>query len=599
MQAVQKSMESPRAWKGAHRHMCSLWLILAVVFLGNMAVAGVFALTLGRLSFLAGAPVEAAVVEATGAALLSSFFLWLSVIQPAKRAIAREARKFSSVIEAAPEGILEMGADGRIRSVNAEASRLFGYAREELIGQEIEILIPQRFREGHVPTRERYAAAPRTRPMGSGLELVGRHKSGEELAVEVSLSTIHEMGARIVICMIRDVRLQKAAKNEAVRINERLRQSLEAHKTLSETLTHLNGFGELLQSCETLPEAYPIVTALCQQLFPGQSGALFLMTASKTVLERVAGWGPFSPSKPVVAAQECWALRRGKMHTNTVMPCQGCGAASAGHPGAAVVCVPMIAQGDILGVLHLSHSPAGAEALPASPEPSGETGPSVISAAVERIGVALANLRLREALRDQAIRDGMTGLFNRRFLEEYLEMELLRAARSHRPLTVMVLDVDHFKRFNDTFGHKAGDHVLQEIARVLLTETRGSDIACRYGGEELVVVCTETPLVHGLERAEQIRASIENLAVSDGGQPLGKVTVSIGLATAPEHGYRLAELVRAADEALYAAKKAGRNQVISAGGATAPSEIVATWDVGRMLAGVGSSVEPMPVDAPG
>ena len=215
----------------------------------------------------------------------------------------------------------------------------------------------------------------------------------------------------------------------------------------------------------------------------------------------------------------------------------------------------------MLGVLHLSALPSltEAHAISSASLPVCDTG--VVEAVAERISLAIANLRLRETLRGQAIRDVLTGLFNRRFLEEYLELELLRAMRSGRPLTVMMLDVDHFKRFNDTFGHNAGDLVLREIAGILRTRTRGSDMACRFGGEELVVVGPETSLEHGLQRAEQICQAIANLTVIYEGQPLGKVTISVGVASAPEHGYDMAELLRAADEALYAAKKAGRNRV--------------------------------------
>lgn len=533
------------------------WIMLHVVIcLSNLVVMAVLSSFLSKASLLAGALMEGFLV-----ALVSSPFLWRLIITPFREGERREVNKFRMVIDAAPEGIFEVTAEGRIQSANAEAARLFGYSRNELIGEEIEILIPHQLRGRHVQKRGQYVAEPHTRPMGTGLELVGRKKNGEEFPVEISLSMLAEPEAPCVICVVRDVSPQRASKKEIVQINERLQDSLTANRTLSETLGHLSQFGELLQSCSTLSESYPIVTKMCERLFPEHSGAVLLVTSSRNALERVAAWGQFRPLKPVVAIHECWALRRGKLHASDLTPCGGCKSSSDDVRDAVTVCVPMVAQGDMLGVLHLSALPSltEAHAISSASLPVCDTG--VVEAVAERISLAIANLRLRETLRGQAIRDVLTGLFNRRFLEEYLELELLRAMRSGRPLTVMMLDVDHFKRFNDTFGHNAGDLVLREIAGILRTRTRGSDMACRFGGEELVVVGPETSLEHGLQRAEQICQAIANLTVIYEGQPLGKVTISVGVASAPEHGYDMAELLRAADEALYAAKKAGRNRV--------------------------------------
>jgi diguanylate cyclase (GGDEF)-like protein/PAS domain S-box-containing protein len=542
-----------------HWRIGSFLTVVAVVFLSDLAVVNFLSPAFDRLPFPGGA-----LVEAMAVAVFASPFLWHFAIRPFQHAIQREARKSSTVLDAAPEGIIEVSPDGRIQSVNAEVTRLFGYTREELTGKEIEMLLPQRFRDQHVQMRERYIAHPRTRPMGSGFELVGRKKNGEEFPVEVSLSTINEKESPLVICVLRDVGLQKAARNEITQINERLTESLAAHKALSETLVHLSDLGELMQSCTTRQEAYPIVAKMCERLFRGQAGAVYLASASKTALEQVTAWGQTRPSKAVVAAQECWALRRGKVHTSEILPCDGCRRSPEEPHEARTVCVPMIAQGDMIGTLHFYTPRAGTDLQGTASLPSTEPDTGVLTAVAERISVAMANLRLREELRHQAIRDAMTGLFNRRFLKEYLELELLRAMRNGWPLTLMMLDVDHFKRFNDTFGHKAGDLVLREVAGILRTQTRGSDIVCRYGGEELTVVSPETSSGQAVARAEQIRQAIENLTVIDDGQLLGKVTISIGLASVPEHGYDMTELLRAADEALYAAKKGGRNRVACA-----------------------------------
>jgi diguanylate cyclase (GGDEF)-like protein/PAS domain S-box-containing protein len=546
---------------GPHRseHIRSSLIVVTTIFTCNMAVGALLLGVSGRLPRLAKS-----LLLAMTEAVLAALFLYPFVVRPFIHSIAREMRRLSTILDAAPEAIFEVTPDGRIQSMNEEALNLFGYAREELTGQEIEMLLPPRFRKSHIPLRQQYVAHPHKRPMASGIDLTGFKKSGEEFPIEISLNTISDREFTTIICIVRDISPQKAAKLKIMEINERLTESLTAQKILSDTLAHLKEFSELLESCAALSEVYSIVAKMFDCLFPERSGTIYLTTASRTALERVTSWGPLGTPKPIIAIHECWALRRGKLQADGLTPCGACTARSDRPQDVETICVPMIAQGDMIGVLHLSTKRAGTDLPAIAPEPSSQPNAAVLAAAVERTSIAIANLRLREALRDQAVRDTLTGLFNRRFLEEYLEMELLRAMRNGRPLTVMMLDADHFKRFNDTFGHKAGDLVLQEIAGILRMLTRASDTACRFGGEELVVVCTETSLDDGIRRAEEVRQAIENLTVVDAGQRLGKVTVSIGVASAPEHGYGMVGLLHAADEALYAAKNAGRNRVVHA-----------------------------------
>jgi diguanylate cyclase (GGDEF)-like protein len=179
----------------------------------------------------------------------------------------------------------------------------------------------------------------------------------------------------------------------------------------------------------------------------------------------------------------------------------------------------------------------------------------------DSVSQALANLKLRERLRDQSIRDVLTNLFNRRYLEETFERELRRAERDGLPVGVLMLDIDYFKRFNDDFGHAAGDEVLRALGRLLNRQVRVEDIACRYGGEEFTLVLPGCSLEVTCARAEQLRAQVHELHISHAGTPLGGITVSIGVAAFPLHGATDLVLLRAADAALYQAKQAGRNQV--------------------------------------
>ena len=182
----------------------------------------------------------------------------------------------------------------------------------------------------------------------------------------------------------------------------------------------------------------------------------------------------------------------------------------------------------------------------------------------ERISLALANLKLREVLRHQSVRDPLTGLFNRRYLEESLEREIHRANRTHRQISFVMLDLDHFKRFNDTFGHQAGDMLLREVAGVIKSGIRAGDLACRYGGEEFALIISEADSAGAAKCVENLREAIKHLSLTYRGQVLGSVTLSAGIAAFPINGENPADLIQAADAALYQAKKEGRNRICEA-----------------------------------
>lgn len=217
-----------------------------------------------------------------------------------------------------------------------------------------------------------------------------------------------------------------------------------------------------------------------------------------------------------------------------------------------------MAKGDVVGFFHLQ-APARFPADQAKDWLEQYTDLTITMA--EHIALALANITLRNHLRDQSLRDPLTGLFNRRYLEEAASRELQRAERNEQQLAVMVLDIDHFKQFNDEHGHQAGDDVLINVANVLQQQFRGDDVVCRFGGEEFVALLTNINQQQTMQRAEQLRSTIAQSKWLIDGKPL-TVTVSVGAALYPAHGTDLDGLISLADEALYQAKNAGRNQVI-------------------------------------
>jgi diguanylate cyclase (GGDEF)-like protein len=198
------------------------------------------------------------------------------------------------------------------------------------------------------------------------------------------------------------------------------------------------------------------------------------------------------------------------------------------------------------------------------------------SVVAEHIALAISNLNLREALRLQAIHDSLTGLYNRRYMQEFLERELYRARRRNRPLAVMMLDLDNFKRYNDTFGHPAGDEALRFVGDVLLRAVRADDLACRYGGEEFSLILPECSLQQAAARAEEIRARLKDLHMQRSSEIPGNITVSIGVAAFEETTDKGNLLLKFADDALYQAKRAGRDRVVVARPATNAAQLAAT-----------------------
>jgi diguanylate cyclase (GGDEF)-like protein len=218
-----------------------------------------------------------------------------------------------------------------------------------------------------------------------------------------------------------------------------------------------------------------------------------------------------------------------------------------------------MAQGEALGIVSLQRGPSQ-EQPERMVESSGEAERRLVSVFAEQVALALGNLKLRESLRNQSICDPLTGLFNRRYMEESLEREFSRASRNKNSVAIVMTDLDNFKRFNDTFGHQAGDALLRAFGDLLKRSSRGQDIACRYGGEEFVLVLTDSNLAGALRRAEILRQQVKQLSVEYAGQLLGAVTISMGVALYPDHGTTMGDVLRASDQALYCAKREGRDR---------------------------------------
>jgi diguanylate cyclase (GGDEF)-like protein len=222
----------------------------------------------------------------------------------------------------------------------------------------------------------------------------------------------------------------------------------------------------------------------------------------------------------------------------------------------------MMAHGEALGLLYLDTRFDGESDAAAAPGESFSSEERLARTLAEQSALALANLRMRDVLKVQSIRDPLTGLFNRRYMEESLDRELRRTIRKGSSLGILMIDVDHFKSLNDTFGHEAGDVVLRSLGVLLKAHFRGEDIVCRYGGEEFTVILPEASQEIAQQRSSALCEATKQMLVQHRGQPLRAISLSIGIAIFGEHGTTAEALIRAADSALYMAKARGRDQVV-------------------------------------
>ena len=342
------------------------------------------------------------------------------------------------------------------------------------------------------------------------------------------------------------------ARRELDQQNERMMEDLTKR---SERATMLAKMGELLQNCASLEEVFAAALGFAPRIFPVVRGAMALLNASRNLGEVIGSWAECQLPVMEFEATECWALRTGHPHLvaagDLTAPCAH--AAGVKHT---YLCIPILAQGETLGILHL-------QATDDVPQMNASE-LSFKTTFAAQVGLSIANIRLREALRTQSVRDALTGLYNRRYLEETLEREMRRAARAEQSLGILMIDLDHFKNFNDTYGHDAGDVVLRETGASLTKGIRAEDFVCRFGGEEFVVILPTADPETSRTRAERLRTKMRELTIMYQGKSLGMVTISVGVAAFPAHGTSPKELMAAADAALYEAKRGGRDKVVVA-----------------------------------
>ena len=464
--------------------------------------------------------------------------------------------RFRNAFDHAVIGMALLGLDGRFLTVNPSLCGIAGYTAQELLTtnfqsithpDDLEFDLDQmrQMLEGEILSYE--------------IERCLNLRRGSEAWVLLSVSLVRDAGEQPLyfLVQLQDITKRKRAEDELQEAHAELTVRVGELERRTREMGLIGEMGEFLQSCRSVGEAYKIMARTVRQLFPATGGALLAFDAARNHVEAVISWGEMQ-SETYFSPDDCWGLRRNRMHvvesTGHEMVCPHV-ITDDETPCRDYLCLPLIAQRETLGLLHL---------MAPENQTFSEDRQQLARTVSEQISLALANLHLQERLRNQSIRDPLTGLFNRRYLEESLEREINRALRSKKPLGLIMLDIDHFKKFNDTHGHDAGDAVLREVATMLGSHLRKADSACRYGGEEFTLILPEADLEAACQKAEQMREAAKRLQIHYGRQTIGPITLSLGVACFPSHGTSGDELLHAADTALYQSKAAGRDRVSAA-----------------------------------
>ena len=331
-----------------------------------------------------------------------------------------------------------------------------------------------------------------------------------------------------------------------------LEKAVDKLRLRNREIQMINEMNSVLQACLTLPETIQPITHYCKEILADSSGVLYVGLEESQLLKEMTSWGTPLPHEPVIKVDDCWALRRNQIHTTEnqegALICHHLNLDSTTAPE--YICIPLLYQARVMGMLHIENAVQNKSELPNK---------IVLSQMLaEQLSLILSNIQLRETLRHQSTKDPLTNLFNRRYFEESIHQVIYRAERDKIKFAIVMVDIDYFKKINDTYGHNMGDEILKNMALHLTQNTRHGDTICRWGGEEFILYLHDMDLTTVKEKVEQLRKRIE-VAIFSKAENNIHITISLGIAIYPEHGQTLEALIAAADKALYQAKEEGRN----------------------------------------
>lgn len=344
-----------------------------------------------------------------------------------------------------------------------------------------------------------------------------------------------------------------AFKEQMLQLQAQEKQENLRQQALNREIKLLSELNEWLQSSSSLDELFNMVSQFLTMLLPGCGGAIYVYSNSRDVLDGACAWNG-AKLEAHIRPDACWGLRRGRTYIyGDNLVSFSCDHVEP-HDDTAYICLPILAHGETVGLMHLTpaENVSGSDFLKQR---------KLAQMAAEQVSLAIANTRMRDELHNQSIRDSLTGLYNRRHFIESLRKRIDTSKHTGHPVSLVSIDVDHFKKFNDNHGHDAGDMVLRAVGTALEQACDGEQLPCRLGGEEFMVLLPESSQDDAAGFAEKLRVAVEQITVRYGEKTLPRITISLGVASYPKNGAMPQDLMKSADDALYDSKAAGRNQV--------------------------------------
>jgi len=471
---------------------------------------------------------------------------------------------FRRMVESLGEGVAIVDERENFIFTNEAAQRIFASEGQPLAGRSLrEFTTPEQFALIQEQTRER-----REGKRGS-YELKITLPDGREKTLLVTATPRFDDQKRFTssLAVLTDITERKKSEEALRKIKNQLEETVKQLARRNEEANLFIQMSDAFQMAQNESEIISISMNYARRLFSEESGALYLQRQPGLPLEAKGSWGEREFKVKDFFPEECWALRRSQMHFvgNQSLDILCPHLIQEEKISGPTLCVPLVSFGESIGVLVMTCCREKEGFSEEEIEKYRQVRQSLALQFAQRLATALSTMRLRESLREQSIRDPLTGLYNRRFLEETLNRELYRAQRGQGVVAVMMLDLDYFKQFNDRYGHDAGDAVLEAVARLLQKSVRREDIVCRYGGEEFMIIMPGNTEEVARARAELILDRVRHLEIQHGSHVFRQLTISIGLALFPRDGDAADALIQAADQALLEAKRRGRNRLVIAG----------------------------------
>ncbi len=441
-------------------------------------------------------------------------------------------------------------AEGRTVWTNDRFTQMSGYRLDEMLGKTPGSILQGPETDPGTVEEIRNAVATR---QAITVEILNYNKNRKPYWIELSIKPILDESGQIArfIAIQRDITAFKQLLVESKEMADR-------EKNKVDDLRLVGQMSSWLFSAQSIEELVVIIGESMRKIFPQADGSIFLYSNSRDCLEYSGGWGDAAAEDLHFKPDSCWGMRRGRSYAfggeAIMVPC-----GHALEDKAAYACLPIIAHGDTIGLLHIGFPRLPARGMSREQAQRLERNLELAQICVEQISLATASVRLQNELRDKSVKDLLTGLWNRRWFIDMAQSELRRSTKTNKPISIVMLDIDHFKRFNDKYGHDAGDTALKVFAAHLSDIDREGVYAARFGGEEFAIICANTTTEEAVAIVDGLRDTVSEAPVIHAGQRLPSLNFSAGVAsaqTAPD----LRTLINCADKALYSAKAAGRRQ---------------------------------------